>query len=127
MNSGPSPSRGRRHPLPPFWRYVRGQLCGYRSYSAMADWGRCYGQKLARALGFTHAKTPCAATCTTSCATGRALVEATLGAWADSVRTPAPAPGEPEAMALEGKPCGAVASKGPQPPICSRHSVIAWG
>ena len=26
-------------------------LCGYRSYSAIADWGRCYGQKLHTGLG----------------------------------------------------------------------------
>jgi hypothetical protein len=37
-------------------------LCGYRSYSAIAHWGRCYGQTLMRALGFTRDKTPCAAT-----------------------------------------------------------------
>jgi hypothetical protein len=37
-------------------------LCSYRSYSAIADWGHCYGQKLVRALGFTHDTTPWAAT-----------------------------------------------------------------
>jgi hypothetical protein len=30
--------------------------------SARADWGRCDGEKLKCALGFTQAKTPCAAT-----------------------------------------------------------------
>jgi hypothetical protein len=80
-------------------------LCGFRSYSAMADWGRCYGQKLARALGFTHAKTPCAATL------HRVLrqrdgnvVEATLGRWAERVLTALPpAPDELEALAVDGK------------------------
>jgi predicted transposase YbfD/YdcC len=80
-------------------------LCGYRSYSAMADWGRCYGQKLAHALGFTHAKTPCAATLyhVLRQLDGN-LVEATLGAWAESVLTALPpAPGELEALAIDGK------------------------
>ena len=37
-------------------------MCGYRSYSAIAQWGRNYGRFLACALGFTHKRTPCAAT-----------------------------------------------------------------
>ena len=37
-------------------------LCGYRSYSAIAQWGRTYHLDLAKALGFTHTKTPCAST-----------------------------------------------------------------
>jgi hypothetical protein len=41
-------------------------LWGGRSDSALADRGRGDGQKLARALGFRHDKTPCAATCPTS-------------------------------------------------------------
>lgn len=37
-------------------------MCGYRSYSTIAEWGRTYSSTLVKALGFTHAKTPCAAT-----------------------------------------------------------------
>src|SRR5512143_1569295 len=37
-------------------------LCGYRSYGAMAEWGRHYGCTLAQALGFREGRTPCAAT-----------------------------------------------------------------
>ena len=60
-------------------------LCGYRSYSAMAEWGRNYGARLAQALGFTH-DTPCAATLHTIFRrVNRDEVEAHLGAWADSV------------------------------------------
>jgi predicted transposase YbfD/YdcC len=79
--------------------------CGYRRYSAIADWGRCYGQKLVRALGFTRDQTPCAATLyhVLRQLDGPQL-EATLGAWAESVLTALPpAPGEPEAMAIDGK------------------------
>jgi DDE_Tnp_1-associated len=80
-------------------------LCGYRSYSAIADWGRCYGQKLARALGFTRDQTPCAATLHQVLRQlDGSLVEAALGAWAQSVLMAfPPAAGEPEALAIDGK------------------------
>jgi len=80
-------------------------LGGYRRDSAIADWGRCYGQKLIRALGFTHDKTPCAATLYHVLRQLDApLGEATLGAWAESMLTALPpVPGEPAAMAIAGK------------------------
>jgi predicted transposase YbfD/YdcC len=80
-------------------------LCGYRRDRAIADWGRCYGQKLRRALGFTHDKTPWAATLYHVLRQLDApLLEATLGAWAESLLTALPpVPGEPEAMAIDGK------------------------
>ena len=37
-------------------------LCGYRSYSAIGQWGRTYPPQLAVVLGFTYPKTPCAST-----------------------------------------------------------------
>jgi predicted transposase YbfD/YdcC len=98
--------RGRRHPLAAILALVCvAMLCGYRSYSAMAEWGRGYGHKLAQALGFTHAKTPCAATLyhVLRQLDGN-LVEATLGAWAESILTALPpAPDELEALAIDGK------------------------
>lgn len=102
----PRHPRGRRHPLAATLALICvATLCGYRSYSAMADWGRCYGQKLARALGFTHDKTPCAATLYHVLRQLDVhLVEATLGEWAESVLTALPpATGEPEALAIDGK------------------------
>ena len=35
-------------------------LCGYRSYSAIAEWGRTYDPALPRALGFRDGQAPCA-------------------------------------------------------------------
>jgi predicted transposase YbfD/YdcC len=98
--------RGRRHPLAAILALMCvAMLCGYRSYSAIAEWGRGYGQKLARALGFTRDQTPCAATLHHVLRQlDRSRVEAALGAWAESVLTALPpATGEPEALAIDGK------------------------
>ena len=55
-------AKGKRHPLPAILSLACcSMLCGYRSYGAIADWGRNYGTQIANALGFTH-NTPCAAT-----------------------------------------------------------------
>jgi hypothetical protein len=54
--------RGTRHPLTAIFALACcAMLCGARSYSAIAAWGRHYGTRIAQAFGFTHA-TPCAAT-----------------------------------------------------------------
>jgi len=99
-------TRGKRHPLASIFALACcALLCGYRSYSAMAEWGRNYGARLAQALGFTH-DTPCAATLHTIFRyVNRAEFEAHLGAWADSVVGSLPVvPETPEvAMALDGK------------------------
>ena len=98
--------RGRRHPLAAILALMCvAMLCGFRSDSAMAEWGRCYGQKLAQALGFTHAKTPCAATlCRVLRQLDGNVGEATLSRWAARVLTALPpAPGELEALAVDGK------------------------
>jgi predicted transposase YbfD/YdcC len=99
-------SRGKRHPLAAILALsCCAMLCGARSYSAIAEWGRNYGSTIAHALGFTH-NTPCASTLHTIF--GRIDCEgfeATLGVWADSVVAHTPTmPEAPEAaMAVDGK------------------------
>lgn len=102
----PRRARGRRHPLPAVLALVcAAALCGYRSYSAMAEWVRVYPPELGRALGFTRAPGPCAATlCTLLRRIDRARLEAALGAWAEEVVAGLPAgPAEDEGIALDGK------------------------
>jgi DDE_Tnp_1-associated len=96
---------GKRHPLVAILaRACSAMLCGYRSSTAIAEWGRYYGEHFVRALGFTH-RPPCAATLHTVLRrVDREVVEAKLGAWAERLleATPEPAAGE-EAIAMDGK------------------------
>jgi predicted transposase YbfD/YdcC len=98
--------QGKRHPLPAILSLACcAMLCGYRSYSAIAEWGRNYGTRIAQALGFTH-NTPCAATLHTVFRhVDRDEVEGKLGAWAEGVvGSPPAAPSAGEAaVALDGK------------------------
>jgi len=83
--------------------------CGARSYSAIAEWGRSHAQDLVRALGFTRATTPCAATLFLAFrGLDRAQVEKVLGAWAEAVLAASLVTGEAGALrlpavALDGK------------------------
>ena len=98
--------QGKRHPLSAILALACvAMLCGYRSYSAIAEWGRNYGPQIAQALGFTHPKTPCASTLHRIFRRlNRNLIEAKLGQWAESLLAAKPAPeGEEEAIALDGK------------------------
>jgi predicted transposase YbfD/YdcC len=80
-------------------------LCGYRSYGAMAEWGRNYGAELTAALGFQHGQTPCAATLHTIFRhLDTEQFEARLGQWAESVLQARPAgQHELEGVAADGK------------------------
>src|SRR4029453_15193348 len=75
---------GKRHPLVAILALAcSAMLCGDRSYTAMAEWGRHYGAHLGGALGFTH-RSPCAATLHTVIRrVEREALEAKLGAWAE--------------------------------------------
>ena len=98
-------NRGKRHPLAALLALACcAMLCGSRSYSAIAEWGRHYGGRLRQALGFTHTP-PCAATLHTVLRRiDRGVWEAQLSAWTEGLlcghRAPA---GTVEAIALDGK------------------------
>jgi hypothetical protein len=95
-------ARGKRHPLKSVLALAAAaMLCGYRSYSAMAEWGRYYGQDLARALSFTHHKTPCASTLHNILSSiDRPSFEAALGCWAEPLLQQVTADDGPSALAL---------------------------
>lgn len=98
----PRSRRGRRYALPALLGLAcAAVLCGYRSYSAMAEWARNYDPELLRALGFTRATAPCAATFfLVFRALDRAAFEQVLGRWAAEVLAER-MPGD--ALALDGK------------------------
>ena len=59
----PRQSKGKRYSLKALLALTAAaMMCGYRSYSAISEWGRNYRQDICSALGFTSKKTPCAAT-----------------------------------------------------------------
>ena len=97
---------GKRHPLSAILALACAAcLCGYRSYGAMAEWGRNYGAGLIAALGFTRSTTPCAATLhTVFKQLDIASFEAKLSAWAEQALVAQPgAAGQLEAIACDGK------------------------
>jgi predicted transposase YbfD/YdcC len=97
--------RGKRHPLAAILALAcSAMLCGYRSYTAIAEWGRHYGEPLVRALGFTR-RPPCAATLhTVFRRVDREILEAKLGTWAEGLLTGRARPEGPEdAVAIDGK------------------------
>src|SRR5882672_1200650 len=85
-------SRGKRHHLSAILGQSCGaMLCGSRSYSAIAEWGRNYWSTIAHALGFTH-NTPCASTLHTIFRyIDREAFEAKVGAWAERMVATVPA------------------------------------
>lgn len=97
-------ARGKRHGLLPLLLLgCVAMLCGARGQSAIAAWGRDYGQPWLRRLGFTRAYGPSQPTLHRVFAgVAYAAVEAALGAWAERVMAQLAAPGL-EGVALDGK------------------------
>ena len=101
--------QGKRHPLSAILGLaVIAMMCGYRSYSAIAEWGRAYPPELAVALGFTRTKTPCASTlhyCFKDLNVN--ALEKTLNKWATDVLAELPNEVDKAAVAIDGKTlCG---------------------
>ena len=104
--------QGLRHPLPAVLALAcAATLCGYKSYGAMAQWGKNYGRDLALALGFPHGKTPAVGTLhTVFRSLDKKALEAALGQWAQCVLTHLPKNKKTDALALDGKTlCGSKA------------------
>ena len=58
----PRKDKGKRHPLKSILALiVIGLMCGRKGYTSIATWTRSQ-PALAKALGFTHKKIPCAST-----------------------------------------------------------------
>src|SRR5437764_819037 len=90
--SDPRQSSGKRYSLVAILSLaVAAMLCGYKSYSAIAQWGRNYGQQLAEALGFKEGRTPCAATFYNLFSRlDKQELEQKLGAWAEALLRQSP-------------------------------------
>jgi DDE_Tnp_1-associated len=102
----PRKARGKRHPLAAILALsVAATLCGAQGYGAIAEWGRDHGAELARALGFTREKTPCAGTLHyLFTRLDRQALERVLSSWAEAVLATFPPPQRSlEALAIDGK------------------------
>jgi DDE_Tnp_1-associated len=96
--------RGTRHPLPALLSLACcARLCGYRTYRAIAAWGRHDGTGMPQALGVVH-ETPCAATLQTVFrSVDRDMLARRLGAWAEQVVASHPPAPTAAAVALDGQ------------------------
>ena len=114
----PRKDKGKRHPLASILALiVTGLMCGHKGYTSIATWARTQ-PALAKALGFTHEKTPCAATLHNLLKRINAdAVEKTLTQWINAVCKNRPDLTKCfDAVAIDGKTmraskkCGALTS-----------------
>lgn len=97
-------------------------LCGYKSYAAMAEWGRYYGKELALNLGFKEGKTPSTGTLHTIFRhLDKAAFEAKLASWSECVLKHSPALALPPALSIDGKTLRASQKQG----ACEAHLLSA--
>jgi DDE_Tnp_1-associated/Transposase DDE domain len=108
----PRAARGQRYSLVSLLTLCcAGLLCGCRTYSAVAQWGRDCDRDLGRALGFVVRtpsgveRSPCASTLFYALRDiARQDLECQLAAWAQEVLAALPPlAGEAEALAIDGK------------------------
>jgi DDE_Tnp_1-associated len=95
--------QGRRYPLASILAFgVVATLCGYKSYGAMQEWGKNYGDDLAKALGFSRGRVPSVGTLfTVFSRVDKTALEQAINTWAERVL--ATLPGEAVALAGDGK------------------------
>lgn len=102
-------NRGKRHPLSAILGLaVIAMMCGCRSYTAIAQWGRTYHSDLPKALGFTHTKMPCASTLHYVFKDlDASALENKLTQWAIVILENLPPDTDTDALAIDGKTlCG---------------------
>ena len=121
----PRNAKGKRHPLCAILALsVIAIMCGYRSYSAIAEWGRTYAPSLVQALGFTHAKTPCATTLHNLFKRlDVAKLEAVLSQWVVQTLESLPVASSQLAVAIDGKTLRGSAKQ--QAPVNHLLSVVS--
>jgi len=98
-------SQGKRHPLPAILALIcAAMLCGYKSYGAIAEWGRYYGRDLATRLGFKDGKSPAVGTLHTVLRhLDKQALEACLSVWAQGLLQQLPPDRQLEGIAIDGK------------------------
>lgn len=102
----PRHARGKRHPLHAILSMMCvAALCGYKTYSAMAEWGRHYGEGYLAVMGFTRKKSPAKSTlCDLLRDLDVATTEERISHWVEAVlQEIPPSDEEPEAFSLDGK------------------------